>query len=301
MVFTIDTSKVYTQVPGFQLLRGRDNYIQWARDVRVFAAIHGVWNLVIITQENSAIPVKPIFDSYFQAPKLQDGTTPELSSTDMQVRKLHFDYALKEYYDACERFNATKAMLIGLVGTSIRNSLIDLRSPRAMWQYLGRMYRHSQSTMYAKIDELHLQNCKDISDFFNQLNDLVYILKEAGGDYDDVQCMCKVMRSLTPNYRTFVIMWNRTYVTETTPWSSVEDLEMKLLSYESQLKLRNDIEKSEQKKNRGSERQNRVKELERPDRVKCSTVGCQGFNHSPEDCWILHPEKKPKWNRGKHV
>ena len=35
--------------------------------------------------------------------------------------------------------------------------------------------------------------------------------------------------------------------------------------------------------------------------VKCHTPRCRGFNHTPENCWVLHPEKKPKQNQGKGI
>ena len=130
--FTIDTTRIHSEIPNFQLLRGRDNYLQWCRDVKIFASGYdGVWELLTAAPEKSAFPTQPNFKQYFKPDRRPDETEVQLSPSEMQFRRLHYENGMKIYFMEFDRLNAIISMLTRLVEPSIRNT--GLTSPRVIW------------------------------------------------------------------------------------------------------------------------------------------------------------------------
>ncbi|KAI9665739.1 MAG: hypothetical protein M1821_003673 [Bathelium mastoideum] len=244
----IDISKVHNLIPDFQLLRGRDNYTQWSRDIKVFAVTYGFWEVIGAQDAPTTKPQKPNFEDYFTVQPIQDASEAadaqtkinSFSANEIQIRKMKYDIDIKEYQEFTSHIDAARSILIRLVETPIRDLIIDLSTPRSMWSSLESMYKmdnfQARVMIYSQINKLNLSNCRDISDLCNKLNNYINLLQEIGGDYGNVQAYVKITESLPPEYKRFIDIADIISGTELRPWPNVEELKMKLLYYESNLR-----------------------------------------------------------------
>lgn len=126
-----------------------------------------------------------------------------------------YNAALHNYQLTQKKEGKALALLRLYVSDSIRSLLNEHTDPAAAYTYLKKQYKLSNhqnlQLIHKEIENLTLKNCKDLDNFFSQLDNYIVHLRNLQGSYDKNAVQAKIFRSLTPKYNEVLRMINLLY------------------------------------------------------------------------------------------
>ncbi|KAH5782140.1 hypothetical protein HBI88_088490 [Parastagonospora nodorum] len=330
-------------------LVGQQNFAKWDRDVKVTAQYLSVWNHIngdaMITEKPEILPY---LTEAFQTvkrdtkPTTTNGVNDAGQATRVNVpamieendkvfyQQIMVKNAEKKYEQALDTWNQQnrkvgKALtLLRLhVADPIRSVLNNYSDPSLAYKYLVKQYKLSDyqnlQMLHKEIESLNLSQCKNLDDFFSNLEDRVIHLRELSGSYDNTALQAKIFRSLTPEYNETLRFMNLLYNRQNNTWPELDDIKRQLQDAEIEFgrkkntthnKNNNNSSNNNSSNNNSSNNnssnnnsstntstsgQDKKPRKEQNDDTKCPVQGCKGFNHTRNQCYIENPHLKPEW------
>ncbi|SMR44820.1 unnamed protein product [Zymoseptoria tritici ST99CH_1A5] len=261
----------------------------------------------------------------------------ELNIEEEKKTKIDLGLCLQLYKFALDRFEKQRgriqqllALLMYWVDPTIRGRLQTFTHPQSAWEYLCSQYSVSEVRAFEmamnNFDYLHLSKSATLQDFLHQLEEARQDIIDAGGSCSDSAVLSKLMRSLTPEYDSFIDHYHF-FRDEDRGSDDLAVMTSRLLTHESDLQSRRPAQKQygatygrsyPSYPQRGYGQQGRGayggpsrNSFTRPgysynqnnqqqQRTQCSF--CNIWGHEESTCWKKHPDQAPRQqNRGSYT
>jgi hypothetical protein len=213
--------------------------------------------------------------------------------------------ARNQWDDDAERATATIFLYLD---ERAERHVQNVRNPIELWEKLAKIYERKgfsarfylwQKLFTLRLADYQVQGSDAMDNYLDAYRSCCQQLRSSGAEISNEIEASVLLNGLGENYENFIVATTQSFRQNAEDGNAEIDVErlVSQLCDESRRRAAN-IEIGDPSGNTGSEAliANPHRPGKRP-RITCNNCGRNG--HTREDCWDIHPEKRPAWRPGK--
>lgn len=295
----MSTTTTNKDTPGeslnMEVLKGQANYLRWKRKFKAFAYREDL--LYLFTedpQKNVKIEhvlTKPTMPTLLTPAAGADLTQGQMGANANMISVHKFQ--VKAYEKQQERIRKVKKLFSQYVAPSIYPQIQE-KEPADAWAFLRSRYQMenemAQGLLYRELQDVKLSSYSNIQEYLSAITDISVDLSVVGAQLPVQQAKSIILDGLPASYNKVVDQI--IFEAGMNVHLSLEQLESRLLTYESILKSRNSKEGSGNSRGNNSKKSNNVRTSQASNNPQCPV--CKKNHPGGEaECWFKHPDKNP--------
>lgn len=281
-------------------LTGPGNYTRWERKFKVLAVTRNLLDLYkgterLLLKPDRPPPVNPRADAFKIKPGMKE---EEIAGVQAAFREANNEYQiaiqtykldLDEYDKQQTRKREACVLLAKNIDPDLLSAVTIKDNPKEAADNVAALCKLQESRAVDQaldnLEKLTLNQCSSMSDYINKAIAFRQDFRDAVGSgtrYGDDEFKSKLLRGLPFSYSGFVDHYHMIQEDPNITRTSLKALQSQLLAYETKVNERRRQQQSFMKRPKPRT----------PTRNRCP--GCGYTNHKADDCYKLHPEKRPK-------
>lgn len=213
------------------------DYTRWLREFKILAVAKNFHRLY--TGDEALIPAPPEPDFGADA---SSATHSQTDTAALQLAIARYTHLEKKCSKQQTRACDSVLFLYAALAPALRGSMPVATTPKGLMDAVmqrckmtGTATRYALDATYDAIHALTLRDCSNVSDYHNQLTQLVADVKAYGGTYDEKQLKGKIIDGLSRDFTPFVDRYHLERENPSTPATLISDLVVRLSLFEARL------------------------------------------------------------------